>query len=169
MAYQQFFDLYCNRLFRYLLVVAAGDEELARDALQLTMMRLVRYIKRFDSAEVFWSWLTVLARSALADEQRKHRRYLGLLDRFFRREQARLALVDNAADTTLLQSLENGLANLSLEERDLVERKYFLAQSVRAIASQLQITEKAIESRLVRIRKKLKNSILAQLKYEAQP
>ncbi|HEY2952163.1 MAG TPA: hypothetical protein VGK40_06255, partial [Verrucomicrobiae bacterium] len=45
-------------------------------------MRVVHHIRRFDSPEVFWSWLTVLARSSLVDEERKRKRYFGLLDGF---------------------------------------------------------------------------------------
>ena len=63
-AYRDFFDAYYNRLLRYLLVVAAGDEASAAEALQSTLLRVVRHIKVFAAEEVFWSWLTVLARSA---------------------------------------------------------------------------------------------------------
>src|SRR5437667_12869071 len=57
-AYRTFYDLYFGRLLRYLLVVTHGQEEAAREALQLTLLRVVRYIKVFRSEEVFWSWLT---------------------------------------------------------------------------------------------------------------
>jgi DNA-directed RNA polymerase specialized sigma24 family protein len=67
-------------------VATGGREEAAREALQSTFLRVARYIKRFDSEAAFWSWLTVLAKSALVDEQRKQQRYLGLLNRFFQRE-----------------------------------------------------------------------------------
>src|SRR5688572_15684288 len=63
-AFRQFHAAYFDRLVRYLIVVTHGDEEAARDALQETFMRVVRHARRFDSEEAFWSWLTVLARSA---------------------------------------------------------------------------------------------------------
>lgn len=81
-AFRIFYGAYFDRLWRYLLVLAAGDEEASREALQATMLRVVRYIKVFPSEPVFWGWLTVLARSALADQRRKNRRYLAFLDRF---------------------------------------------------------------------------------------
>jgi DNA-directed RNA polymerase specialized sigma24 family protein len=83
-AYRRFYDAYFNRLFRYLLVVARGDEQAARDALQATFVRVVPHIKVFPSDAQFWRWLAVLARSALADERRKRWRYLSFLDRFAR-------------------------------------------------------------------------------------
>ena len=83
-AYRTFYEAYFHRLFRYLLVVTAGDEDAAREALQATLVRVVRHIKPFREEGVFWSWLTVLARSALSDQTRKRRRYLAFLDRFTR-------------------------------------------------------------------------------------
>lgn len=81
-AYGQFNEAYCPRLYRYLLVVAAGDEELAREALQAACIRVVRHIKVFSDETIFWNWLTVLARTAFADQRRKRSRYRAFLDRF---------------------------------------------------------------------------------------
>ena len=58
-AYREFYDAYYSRLLRYLLVVAAGDEEAAAEALEGALLRVVRYIKLFATEEAFWSWLTV--------------------------------------------------------------------------------------------------------------
>jgi DNA-directed RNA polymerase specialized sigma24 family protein len=46
----------------------------------------------------------------------------------------------------------------------MVQQKYFTRQSVREIAAKLQTSEKAIESRLVRIRRKLKQAVLDELR-----
>jgi hypothetical protein len=61
-AYAKFYDAYFERLRRYLLVVTAGNEDAAREALQSGLVRVVRHIRQFESDEVFWGWLTVLAR-----------------------------------------------------------------------------------------------------------
>ena len=47
-AYRTFHDAYVPRLFRYLLVVTAGDEQAAREALQAALVRVVRHIKIFS-------------------------------------------------------------------------------------------------------------------------
>src|SRR5687767_970770 len=85
-AYREFYRLYGHRLFRYLIVVTSGQEERSKDALQQTLLRVVRHIRRFDSEEEFWSWLTVLARSAATDQKRRERSYMMLLGRFFMEE-----------------------------------------------------------------------------------
>jgi RNA polymerase sigma-70 factor (ECF subfamily) len=166
-AYRTFYEAYFDRLSRYLLVVTHGDEEVAREALQATFVRVVRHIKTFPNDTIFWSWLTVLARCALADQTRKRRRYLAFLDRFTEARRIEQALAEpEPVDGDLLALLEQNLVTLPGDERDLLERKYFARESVRDIAADLQTTEKGVESRLVRIRRKLKAALLHSLNHE---
>jgi RNA polymerase sigma-70 factor (ECF subfamily) len=167
MGYRAFYNAYFDRLLRYLLVVAAGNEDTMRDALQGTLVRVVRHIKVFQSEDVFWSWLTVLARSAFSDETRKRRRYFSFLERFTRH--AAIASDGASGDQTderLRILLERHVGLLPPDERKLVEQKYFVRRAVREIASELQTTEKAVESKLSRIRRKLKDAVLAELNHE---
>lgn len=165
-AYRTFFDLYLGRLKRYLLVVTSGREEAAREALQLTLLRVVRHIRRFDSEAIFWSWLTVLARSSVVDEERKRQRYWAALGRFFWWSKTRQEVTSDEAEGRLQGLLEESLAVLTAEDRVLIEQKYYDSRSVKDLAVEHATTEKAIESRLVRIRRKLKEAMLAQLKHE---
>jgi RNA polymerase sigma-70 factor (ECF subfamily) len=164
-AYRMFHELYFHRMLRYLLVVTGGREEAAREALQLALLRVVRHIRKFDSEEAFWSWLTVLARSAVVDEERKRHRYLAFLDRFFQRAEVE-TVADSDADERLNQLLAANLDALSWDERELIQRKYFARESVKEIAADVGATEKAVESQLVRVRRKLKARILTQLRDE---
>jgi RNA polymerase sigma-70 factor (ECF subfamily) len=167
MAYRIFYDAYFDRLLRYLLVVTGGNEESAREVLQLTLVRVVRHAKVFDAKEKFWSWLTVLARSALADETRKRRRYFAFLEKFTLHADVESAVWnDGEVDEKLGALLERNLKSLRSDEQKLVGQKYFARQSVREIADEQQTTEKAIESKLSRVRRKLKDAVLAELKNE---
>ena len=165
-AYRQFYARYFDRLLRYLLVVTGGREEAARDALQATMLRIVRHARRFDSEEIFWSWLTVLARSSVVDAERKRKRYFAVLDRFLNSAPPPHVPSPTGADDRFMTLLENNLSGLAAEDRQLIECKYFESQSVREIAGKTGATEKAVESRLARIRRQLKESILNQLRKE---
>lgn len=165
-AYRFFFEQYYHRLFRYQIVVCHGNEDQAREALQSTFLRVVRHIRRFDSEEVFWSWLTVLARSAAKDEQRKQQRQISFWSRFFKSQPQNEEAPDVEADEQLTALLEKHLKQLPESDRVLVEEKYLNCQSVKSIALKAQASEKAIDSRLVRLRKKLKAAILAELKNE---
>ena len=73
---------------------------------------------------------------------------------------------DSDAETRLFALLEQGLPHLAADERELVERKYFTGQTVREIAGELKLSEKAVESRLVRVRLKLKQKLLSELQHE---
>jgi hypothetical protein len=79
----------------------------------------------------------VLARSSLVDEERKRKRYLRFLDRFFQWTQPAPASDDSEADARLLASLETHLNALPVEDREIIEREYFSGQSVREIASEI--------------------------------
>jgi RNA polymerase sigma-70 factor (ECF subfamily) len=165
-AYRTFYQLYFPRLLRYLLVLTGGREDAARDALQIALLRVVRHIRVFELENTFWSWLTVLARSAIVDEERKRHRFLAILASFFQRNQVDATPADGEADARLWALLEKNLATLSTEERELIDRKYFARESVKEIAEAMETTEKAVESRLVRVRRKLKDLVLVQLKDE---
>lgn len=166
-AYRMFHELYLGRLHRYLLVVTSGDEHAAREALQGALTRLVRHIRVFTDEATFWSWLTVLARTAHADDRRKRRRYLAFLDRFTRHAELESAPASAPPDDDRLDvSLARHVTSLPTDERELITWKYTERRSVREIAAQLQLTEKAVESRLTRIRQKLKTALLADLRRE---
>ncbi len=166
-AYRHFHDAYYPRLNRYLLVVANGDEDAAREALQATFVRVVRHIKAFDNETHFWNWLTVLARTAFADQRRRRSRYLAFLDRFMEHTRVETAVAENGeADSHLFATLDSSLRSLPAEDRELVQQKYFAGESVKSIAEALETSEKAIESRLGRVRRKLKNALLSALKHE---
>ena len=169
MAWRAFYDAYFDRLWRYLLVVAAGNEDAAREALQATLLRVTRHVKIFQSEDIFWSWLTVLARSAFGDETRKRRRYFSFLERFTRHANVELdGAGDNQTDGRLRILLEHQVALLPPDEQKLVGQKYFARRAVREIAGELQTTEKAVESKLSRVRRKLKDAVLAELNNESR-
>jgi len=169
-AYRQFYDAYFDRLLRYLLVVTGGNETAAREALQAALIRVVRHIKPFATEEQFWGWLTVLARTALADESKKQRRWFAFLERFSRHAETEYAPAHNGeADEKMRQLLAQQMAALAPDERELIAQKYFLQRSVRDIADAQQTSEKAVESKLSRVRRKLKDGLFTDLKHDPSP
>ena len=165
-AFSAFHELYCDRLFRYLLVLCKGEEALARDLLQVTMLKVVRAIRVFETEEQFWNWLATIARHSFVDHIRRLKR--GPEFNFISRDEATnvAAPQSSDADTVLLSALERGLAELPADERALVESFYFQSATYRSLAVEQEISEKAIESRLARTRQKLRNAITRYLRYE---
>ena len=47
-SFREFHQLYFDRLYQFLLVIARGNEDEARDALQETLLRVVRYARKFE-------------------------------------------------------------------------------------------------------------------------
>ena len=166
-AYRQFHEVYLGRLARYLIVVTSGNEHRMRDALQETFRRVAKHVRVFEREDVFWSWLTEIARSAAIDQQRSTRRYWAILERFSR-DPGHNHRVNEDHTRVLQELLAKNVAELTAEERALIEAKYFERQPTKDIARNWQTTEGAIESRLVRIRQKLKAALLSDLKNESR-
>jgi DNA-directed RNA polymerase specialized sigma24 family protein len=117
LAFREFHRVYFDRLYRFHLLVARGREQEARDALQETLLRVIRYARVFESEEAFWDWLKVLARSAARDAGRKQQRYIALLERFRLIQTERESRVEADAPENMGSVLEEVLARLSDEDR----------------------------------------------------
>ena len=161
-AFREFHDAYFNRLYQFLLVVARGREEEAQEALQQTLLRVVRYARVFESETVFWDWLKVLARSAARDGGRKRQRYAALLEDFALRWQ-RPPPQGSQAEDRLRDLLAGCLEQLDPEDRRLVEAKYLEGATVQELADRGGLTVKAVESRLVRLRRLLRELLIQEL------
>jgi RNA polymerase sigma factor (sigma-70 family) len=156
-----FFERYCDRLFRYLLVVARGDEEVAREALSMTMIKAIRHMKAMRSEADVWRWLTRLAWTTFVDHCRKKARRIVTISDALSGQQAAERAIDGTSE--LKEALAECLHDLPPGEREIVERFYLDEQSQAEIATEAGSTRKAIESRLARIRQKLRAAILRKM------
>lgn len=154
-SYRKFFQLYYRRLWAYLFVIANGNGRDIEDALQLAFARVIRGIKIFHTEKEFWAWLAVVTRNAWYDNQRKERRFNRVLE-IFRSENSGPVRVENPELEQDGRRLDEALVKLEEEERHLINRKYMEGCSYRDLATEFNVTEKAIESRLARIRGKLR-------------
>jgi len=163
-AFREFHQTYFNRLYRFLLVVCGGREQEAQDALQETLARVVRHVRVFEDEEVFWCWLKAVGRSAALDGRRKRRRYLALLQEFALRVDLHGRKPGAEEDGQYHDLLEENLGQLSLEDRRLIEGKYIAGETVRELATEMGLTGKAVESRLSRLRHRLRERMLQDLR-----
>jgi len=155
-AFDAFYASYADRMYRYLLVAARGDEERARDVLQDALLRVVRYAQPIDTAEDLWRWLAALMRSALIDRARRDGRGRALpLD-------AEPASEERATDS-LFGKLDEALAALPAEERGLLEEHYVQGVSQAELAVRHDSTLKALAMRLSRLRRRLRDVLLGGL------
>jgi RNA polymerase sigma-70 factor (ECF subfamily) len=155
-AFACFYNHFFDRLFRYVLVMTRGNEQLSKELLQQTMLKVVRYQKPFSSEAIVWSWLTQLAKTSFIDLLRRQKRapeFVGL------------ELVSQSSpppddtqdeDQVLQAALDQALNLLPQEENELIQSVYFRELSHKQIADSTQSTPKAVESKLARVRHKLR-------------
>ena len=154
-AWRSFFSQYAHRLRAYLKTCLREYASNLDDIFQDCMIRVSRHIRVFSSEEAFWSWLTVIARSALADQARRKSAWARFLERYtgFKK------LFHDHPVVTDSDQLDRALDRLSEVERALIKDKYENGQTVRQIAIDAGCSEKAIEHRLARTRSKLAKEI----------
>lgn len=162
-AFRELFDRYYSRIYRYAWTVTQGNGALSHDVAQEVMLRFHRNIKVFSSEEHLWFWLARVARFVLID-----------LDRAAgRRQQLNTKSVDSSdhessieAENRLLQAIRASVDKLPAVDQALVEDFYFSRRSVQHIADRQRTTYKSIESRLQRIRNKLREMCLKKIQNE---
>ena len=164
-AFAEFHARYFDQLWRFLLVVTHGREQAAQDALQQTMLRVIRYVRVFEAEESFWCWLKMVARSSARDAGRAEQRYWAVLKKFaiFRSEQEPESV--RGSEDRLQACLEETLNELRIEERQLLEGKYIEGHTIKELCSATGLTEKAVESRLLRLRRDVRERLLRKLRF----
>jgi RNA polymerase sigma-70 factor (ECF subfamily) len=162
-AFARFYDLYSFRLYRFLLVLARGDENAAREICQTALTKLARRFEVFDDERKLWAWLCTLARNNFIDHYRAQRRR----DRLVSLEEmpASIAGADHSTDQ-LSELLREALAALRADERELMQAAYIDRRPLQELAAASGLTYKAVESRLARLRQKLKEQLLRELRHE---
>ena len=163
-AFREFHRLYFDRLYHFLLAVTRGQEQEAEEALQETLLRLLRHPRVFAEEDVFWCWLKAVARNAARDGHRKHRRYFALLQNFALRPAFDPRESAGGGDSRLGALLEESLDELEPADRLLLENKYLAGETVRELSTTAGLSEKAVESRLLRLRRHLRARILEKLR-----
>lgn len=163
-AFSEFYAGYTGRLFGFLLVLTSGQEELARELHQIVMVKVARKFRVIASETELWAWVAQIARNAFVDHLRKQtRRHECALDKLnVDFEHTR----EETTEQTLLERLEEGLHMLEPEERSLLEAVYFDKRPHKDVAAESGHTVKAIDSKLGRIRTKLRTFIMRRTRNE---
>ncbi len=162
-AFTRFYEGYCDRLYRYLIVLTRGEEDLARELLQLTMTKAVRSMQPFPTEGQLWAWLTTIARHCYIDLLRRRQRAPALVSLL---PDDLPQCADEDEQAPLFEALDTALAGLPASEKDLLKAFYFDGETHLSIARQRGSTPKAVESKLARLRQKLRIAILRHLHHE---
>lgn len=162
-AFDRFHQEYQPRIYRYLYVLLNAREDAVPDVTQETLLRVVRYARPFQCEQAFWDWLTCLARSAVADHGRQLNRWQKLMRMLWDRPPVMTAPPEEGISPLV----EQAISLLNDEERALLTAKYS-GQTVRDLALQWGESESAIESRLVRLRSRIREQVLQWRRHETE-
>jgi RNA polymerase sigma-70 factor (ECF subfamily) len=139
-----------------------GNPSHASEVVQQSYLRVARHIRPFTSEGDFWNWLCCVVRCAAVDHGRTASRRLLLMEKFahWRASHAPDHTPSPATTPAASALLDEALATLSGDEANLLRRKYCEGWSTQDLATELSTTPKAIESRLARLRERLREIIL---------
>jgi RNA polymerase sigma-70 factor (ECF subfamily) len=162
-AFSQFYDLYHLRLYQQALLLSKGDEQEAREVLQSVVLKLARKFQVFDDEKRFWAWLCRCLQNAYVD-----------LCRGRRRDKKLVPLDELSAELPNLESprdpwsdaLGRAMAQFAPDEQELLRAAYEDERPLQELADGSGQSYKAVESRLGRLRQKLKTRLLSQLRNE---
>jgi RNA polymerase sigma-70 factor, ECF subfamily len=141
------YDEHAGALWRYAMRLT-GDAARAEDVVQETLLRAWRHPEvTADPDRPARAWLYTVARNLVIDERRsaRFRNELGTPDVEQAADRAGPDEVDSALDRLLIST---ALSELSEDHRAVVKRAYYQGMSTAQIATELQIAEGTVKSRL---------------------
>ena len=167
LAWREFHRRYFARLFAYLTVLLRSDDDTAAECVQLASLRVVRHIRVFDDEQRFWNWLACLAKCAAYDHLRGNKRRLAILEKYghWKEIQRSGSEFGYSRPSAFADALETCLGSLPREDRQLLEGKYVECLTYAELASAHQLTEKTIENRLARLRRRLRECLTREIRY----
>ena len=142
-------------LMRYVLTPLLPDERDREECLQDAALKVWNGIGSFDETRGSWNaWLTSIVRNTALNCQRaERRRQAGELPE--ETEAPGPTPEEEALRHDRQETLLRALERLPRKERLLFYRKYYYGQSTAQIAAELGSSERSVEGKLYRVRKKL--------------
>jgi RNA polymerase sigma-70 factor (ECF subfamily) len=171
-AFDEFFNGYFDRLYRFALVRLNHDADAAEDVVQQTMCKAIEKISLYRGESALFTWLCRICRNTIVDSFRAADRPKGTAVPFEETDEIRLALesisamhTDDPQQDAINQQLKRlvrvVLDYLPRRYGQILEWKYIEGQSVKEIASALGIAPKAAESMLTRARNAFRDGFSA--------
>ncbi|WP_439101632.1 RNA polymerase sigma factor [Congregibacter sp.] len=159
--FDRFFNEYYPRLYRFVLTRTQGDEELAQDMAQTTLINGVRGLGGYRGDASLFSWLCQICRNELSGHYRKLGRTVDTSATDDDGEVSIMELLQAGHETDpdavaervqLIERVQAILDDLPERYGEALEWKYIRGESVDDIASQLGVTVLAAQSLLARAR-----------------
>ena len=143
-------------LIRYIVTGMLPDPRDAEECVSDVYMKVWEGIDGFSPDRSLKPWLTAIARNTAVSYLRKKRADTEELND--------TSALSPSPEEELLRrersaALMRVIGGLAPDERRLLSRKYYYRQSTAQIAAELGLTERTVEGRLYRLRKRLKKQL----------
>lgn len=151
--------LHYGPLMRYIISPILQNPQDREDCLSEVSMRVWEKIGQFDGEKgSFRAWLTAITRNTALNHARR------ASGSSAEELSESTPSPDPTPEETLLkkerqEALKTALSRLSYKDRLLFYRKYYYRQSTAQIATELGMTERAVEGKLYRVKKQLRKSL----------
>ncbi len=153
-AWRAFHDQYYGEIHGFARSRGAAECD-APEIVQGVYLRVIRHAKVINDAESFKRWLACLVRCEVIDHSRKRSRRNWLNERFQQWQESGRDTEGSRDDS----GLEEAMMVLSENDRTLVHRHYLDGWSQLDLANEQGISVKAVESKLARLRKRLRKHL----------
>ena len=171
-AFEEFFQDYFPRLFRFALARLGHDETEAEEVAQATLCKVVRKLDTYRGEAALFTWLCTFCRHEISAHLRKKQREPQRVSLIEDHPEVRAALESLLADEfvvpdealrrkELARLVQVALDHLPPRYGDALEWKYIHGLTVKEIASVLEVGPKAAESLLTRARQAFRDGFTA--------
>lgn len=137
-----------------------GLRDESEDLVQIVFMNMIRSRATFTGSYKFETWMYTIARNALKDYYKKHKRTVAVLD-----TEIIIAETSTAADRLYHKEeealLKKALASLNEIDRELIVLSRYRELKYQEISVIMKISEGAIKIRIHRAMKQLRETYLA--------
>jgi RNA polymerase sigma-70 factor (ECF subfamily) len=163
-AFNEFFDGYFPRLYRFAHARLGDDPETVKEIVQVTLSKAIRNLARYRGEAALFTWLCSICRNAISDhlEQRaKERQVIVLVEDFPDVRAAVDSVTAPAIDepetafgrTEAARLIQVALDRLPTRYGDALEWKYVYGFTIEEIAAKLGLGAEAAQSLLARAKR----------------
>ncbi|MCH5353181.1 MAG: sigma-70 family RNA polymerase sigma factor [Acutalibacter sp.] len=152
--------LHYGPLMKYIIAPIVKSPQDREDCLSEAAMRVWDKIEQFRHERGSWSaWLTAVTRNTALNYARKNFRHGSAEDLSEDLPSPALTPEEIVLQKERRDAVEHALNHLSAKDRLLFYRKYYYRQSTAQIASELGLSERAVEGKLYRLKKQLRRML----------
>ena len=171
-AFDDFFNRFFDRLYRFALIRVGQDTYTAEDVVQQTLIRAMQKIGLYRGEAALFTWLCQICRNMIADTFRAKDQIKGEAVPFEDNDEIRAALeslsalpaddpLQNLVGEQIYRLVHAVLDHLPSRYGTVLELKYIQGLSVKDVAAAMEIGPKAVESLLARARVAFKDGFAA--------